>query len=86
MKKIYNYYGLKDGEKLAYNLGREESFFFTIFSDGSNAVEIRTKDGRTYIFGDLDYCRRVYKRGAKFPKHQRKKYILLKNFKKALDA
>lgn len=86
MKKTYNYYGLKGGEKLAYNLGREESFFFTIFSDGSNAIEIRTKDGRTYIFGDLDYCRRVYKRGISFQNTHGKNYILLKNFKKALEA
>ena len=31
MKKTYNYYGLKNGEKLAYNFGREESFFFYDF-------------------------------------------------------
>ena len=86
MKKNYNYYGLKDGEKLAYNLGREESFFFTIFDDGSNAVEIKTKDGRTYIFGSLDYCRRVYKSRVSFQNTNEKRYILLKNFKKALEA
>ena len=86
MKKTYNYYGLKNGEKLGYSFSREESFFFFIFKDGSNAVMIKPKNGNSYVFGSIDYCRRMYKRGLSFQNTHGKNYILLKKFKKALEA
>jgi hypothetical protein len=88
MKKIYNYYGLKAGEKLGYDLGRREMYFFSIFGDGSDAVMIKTKDGQEYIFGDLEYCRRMYRAGYSFQERRngKKQQILLKGFKKALTA
>ena len=32
---IRNYDGLKNGEYLGYNAGRNEKYFYSIFSDGS---------------------------------------------------
>lgn len=88
MKKIYNYYGLKDGEKLGYDFSRREMYFFCIFDDGSDAVMIKTKDGQKYIFGDLDYCRRMHRAGYSFQGHRngKKQEIILRGFKKALTA
>lgn len=48
MKK--EYYGLKNNELLGYNFGRQETYFFRIYNDGSSTVMIRTKDN---IAGDL---------------------------------
>ena len=88
MKKIYNYYGLKDGEKLGYDIGRRETYLFYVFSDGPNAVMIKTADGQQYIFGNIDYCRRMYRAGCSFQElhNGKKQQIILKCFKKALEA
>ena len=49
---------------------------------------IKTKDGQEYIFGDLEYCRRMYRAGYSFQERRngKKQQILLKGFKKALTA
>lgn len=88
MKKIYDYYGLKNGEKLGYDFGRREMYFFYIFDDGSDAVMIKTKGGQEYIFGSIDYCRRMYSAGHSFQecRNGKKQQIILKGFKKALTA
>lgn len=84
MKK--EYYGLENGEILGYNKGREEKYFFCIYSDGSSTVNIRTKSGRSYIYGNLSHCRKMYRAGYSFLNKDEKEYILTKKFKNALNA
>lgn len=61
MKK-YNYYGLKNGQFLGVNPGRKENYFYKIFSDGSEAVIIKSFDNsRSYIFGPIEYCKKLYR-------------------------
>lgn len=86
MKKIYNYYGLKNGELLGYELGRKEKYFFRIFGDGSATVEIKTETGRKYIFGNLNHCRKLYQNGYSFSNDAEKRYILTKKFRNVLTA
>lgn len=74
-----NYYGLKNGEYLGYNTGRNEKYFYCIFADGSECVEIETATGRKYIFGNIQYCRKMFKFHNCF-----KNDALTENFKKAL--
>ncbi len=83
-----NYYGLKHGQRLGYDLGRHESYFFYIYEDGSNSVMIRTKEGRAYIFGNIEYCRRMFRAGYCFQQFRngKKQDIILKGFKNALTA
>lgn len=76
-----NYYGLKHGEYLGYNAGRKEKYFYCIFADGSECVEIETATGRKYIFGNIQYCRKMYKAGHSF-----KDENITENFKNALCA
>lgn len=85
MKKN-EYYGLKDGERLAYNIAREETYFFRIYDDGSSTVMIRTKEGMTYTYGNIAHCRRMYKNNYSFQNENRKEYIMTKNFKNAICA
>lgn len=82
----YEYYGLTDGEKLAYDISRKESFFFRIYGDGSATVMIRTKEGRTYTYGNIQHCRRMYRNGYSFHNESRKEYIMTKKFKSAICA
>lgn len=77
-------YGLKNGEKLAYNISRKESYFFRIYKDGSSTVMIRTKEGRTYTYGNIAHCRRMYRNGYSFQNENRKEYIMTKKFKNAI--
>lgn len=63
---IRNYYGLKNGEYLGYNAGRKEKYFYCIFADGSECVEIETENGRRYIFGNIAYCKKMYRLGCSF--------------------
>ena len=61
-----NYYGLKNGEYLGYNAGRDEKYFYCIFEDGSECVKIETATGRRYIFGNIAYCKKMYRLGHSF--------------------
>lgn len=76
-----NYYGLKNGEYLGYNAGRKEKYFYCIFADGSECVEIERENGERYIFGNIQYCKRMYKAGYSF-----KAETLTENFINALSA
>ena len=78
---IRNYYGLKNGEYLGYNAGRNEKYFYCIFADGSECVEIERENGDRYICGNIAYCRKVYKLGYSFKGEE-----LTKNFVNALCA
>lgn len=78
---IRNYYGLKNGEYLGYNAGRNEKYYYCIFSDGSECVKIETETGRRYIFGNIAYCRKMYKLGHSFIGQE-----LTENFINALCA
>lgn len=84
MKK--EYYGLKNNELLGYNFGRQETYFFRIYNDGSSTVMIRTKENNVYTFGSIAHCRRLYKNGYSFTNTNGKEYILLKKFKNAICA
>ena len=53
---IRNYYGLKNGEYLGYNAGRNEKYYYCIFADGSECVEIAAETVTRYIFGNIAYC------------------------------
>lgn len=57
-----NYLGLKHGDYLGRNAGRNESYIFWIFKDGSHAVMVQDeKDiNHTYIFGDLYHCKYIF--------------------------
>ena len=76
-----NYYGLKHGEYLGYNTGRNEKYYYCIFADGSECVQVETETGRRYHFGNIEYCRRMYKAGYCFNNEN-----ITKSFKKALCA
>ncbi len=76
-----NYYGLKHGEYLGYNAGRKEKYFYCIFADGSECVEIERENGERYIFGNIQYCKRMYNAGYSFKSNE-----LTKNFINALSA
>lgn len=77
-----NYHGLKHGEYLGYNEGRKEKYFYCIFTDGSECVQIERENGDRYIFGNIEYCRRMFKSGYSFQNDQ----TLTNNFKMALSA
>jgi hypothetical protein len=76
-----NYYGLKNGEYLGYNAGRSEKYFYCIFADGSECVQIEKENGERYIFVNIAYCKKMHRLGHSF-KHEG----LTNNFKKALCA
>ena len=76
-----NYYGLKAGEYLGYNAVRKEKYFYCIFADGSECVEIERENGERYIFGNIQYCKKMYKAGYSF-----KSETLTENFINALSA
>lgn len=77
-----DYHGLKHGEYLGYNEERKEKYFYCIFADGSETVQIETETGRRYHFGNIEYCRRMFKRGYSFQNDE----TLTINFKNALTA
>ena len=79
---IRNYYGLKNGEYLGFNHGRKEKYFYCIFADGSEAVTVENESGQRYIFGNIQYCRRMHKNGYSFSNDTE----LTENFKNALCA
>lgn len=76
-----HYYGLTNGEYLGYNTGRNEKYYYCIFADGSECVEIERENGERYIFGNIAYCKRMYKSGKGFNFN-----TLTDNFIKALCA
>ena len=78
---IRNYYGLKNGEYLGYNAGRNEKYFYCIFADGSECVKIERENGERYIFGNIAYCKKMYRLGHSFRGES-----LTKNFINALCA
>ena len=81
MTKAKNYYGLTNGEYLGYNAGRKEKYYYCIFADGSERVQIETEKGCRYIFGNIQHCRNLYKKGISF-----KTEALTDNFVNALSA
>lgn len=83
----YNYYGLENDQKLAYESGRKEEYFFRIYADGSATVMIRQESGRTYTFGNIEHCRRLYKSGTSFKNRDgENRYNLTSAFAAALTA
>lgn len=77
-----NYYGLKHNEFLGTNTGRKEKYFYCIFADGSETVQVETETGRRYHFGNIEYCRRMFKGGHSFQNDEE----LTNNFRMALSA
>lgn len=61
-----NYYNLNNGDYLGYNPSRKEKYFYCIFADGSECVIVEAENGRRYHFGNIEYCRRIYKTGIAF--------------------
>lgn len=79
-----NYYGLKNGEYLGFNIGRKEKYFYCIYADGSESVVIEKENGERYIFGNIQYCRRMFKDGYSF--RNGTECTLTENFQNALCA
>ena len=77
-----NYYGLKNGEYLGFNIGRKEKYFYCIYADGSESVVIEKENGERYIFGNIEYCRRMFRLGYSFQNDE----TLENNFQNALCA
>ena len=78
---IRNYHGLKNGEYLGSDAGRNEKYSYCIFADGSECVKSERENGERYIFGNIAYCRKMYKLGHSFKGEE-----LTENFINALCA